>query len=115
VVLVLTAMAFPRAARRNHLASSRLELSKKKLLPLFTVERTLEIGDEGLRSESAAGSQLLCWWFIESVDETDAHVGILPAIGPTFMIPKASVNPDVLKSFLSELCKRLPNSVSNQA
>jgi hypothetical protein len=112
VVLVLTAMALPRIARRNSLAASRAEWSKK-LLPLFTAERTLEIGDEGLRSENAAGVQLFRWWFIESVDETDAYVGITSAMGPTFVIPKAGVNPDVLKAFLAELRQRLRKSASN--
>jgi hypothetical protein len=114
-VLVLTAILSPRVIRRNNLAASRTELSKKKLGPLFAGQRTLEIGDEGLLAESAVGSQLLRWWFIESVDETDAHVGIFPAIGPIFVIPKAAVNPEVLKSFLSELRGRLRKPVSNQS
>ena len=87
--------------------ASSAEWSKEKLLPLFAAERTLEIGDEGVRSESAAGSQLVRWWFVESVDEADGHVAIFPAAGSIFLIPKAAVKPDVLKPFLSELRERL--------
>ena len=106
-------MLSPRVIRRNNLAASRTELSKKKLRPLFMDERTLEIGDEGLRAESVAGSHFLRWSFVDSVDETGAHVGIVSAMGPTFVIPKASVNPDVLKAFLSELRERLRKSASS--
>ena len=48
------------------------------------------------------------------LDESDAYVGITSAMGSTFVIPKAAVNPDVLKAFLSELRERLRRSVSNQ-
>lgn len=74
---------------------------------MFASERTLEICVEGLRSESEAGSQIVRWWFVESLNETESHVGIVLALGSSFVVPKSSVDPQILKVFLSDLRERI--------
>jgi hypothetical protein len=86
-------------------------MSKKKLLLLYSSERTLEISDEGPRSDSVAGSQLLRWGFVEAVDETLTHAFILLPARSGFVIPKSAVDPGFLQAFLSDLRAHLQLAV----
>jgi hypothetical protein len=103
LTLVLAALLFPRWAKRGALAAFRRELSAKKYLPLFTSERSLEIRNEGLRSDTAVGYQLVHWSYVESVEETSKHVFIRLPMRSGFVVPKSAMAADTLRSFLSEL------------
>jgi hypothetical protein len=107
LALAVVAASYPRFTRRRALAASRKEMSKKKLLPLYSSERTLEISDGGLRSDSVAGSQLLRWGFVEAVAETSTHAFILLPARSGFVIPKLGMDPEILQAFLSDLRARL--------
>jgi hypothetical protein len=107
----MVAFLYPRAARRGTLEASRKEMSKKKLVPLFTSERTLEICEDGLRSHTVAGVQLLRCAFVDSVHETPTHAFILLPGRSGHVIPRSAVDSDALKVFLSEIRKRIEQSV----
>jgi hypothetical protein len=102
---LLMALLFLRWTRASAMAELRRHVSQKKYRPLFTSERTLEISEEGLRSESVVGQQLVRWHFVEGLDETPAHVFVRLPFRSGFVIPK---KPEyALESFLAELRRRI--------
>jgi hypothetical protein len=107
VTLALVAWLYPRWARLGALAAFRRELSTKRHLPLFAAERSLEIRDEGLLSDSASGYQLVLWRYVESVEETPQHVFVRLPMRSAFVIPKQAIAPDTLAAFLEKLRARL--------
>lgn len=103
VVLVVVAALFSRWTRRSALAQARGEASRKENLPLFTSERTLEIGPDGLRFETVVGSQFVRWAFVCAVQETPTHVFIRLPTRVGHVLPKSAVPAETLTSFLAEL------------
>jgi hypothetical protein len=113
--LVLVALIYPRLAQRSSLRAVGGEMSKKKYQPLFNCQRVLEISDEGIRSESAVGFQLVRWCFIEAVHETDKHAFISFPGSSGWVIPKSLVEPSALEAFLAEIKMRIAQAESRAA
>lgn len=111
-VLALVAVFYPRLAQRNALRAMGGEMSKKEYQPLYNCQRVLETSDEGIRSESAVGFQLVRWRFIEAVHQTDKHAFICFPGNSGWVIPKVLVEPSALEAFLAEIKMRIAQAES---
>jgi hypothetical protein len=115
VALVLVAIIYPRIAQRDTLRAMGRQMSLQKYQPLFTCERVLETSEEGLRSESVVGFQLVRWRFVEAVHETDKHVFISLPGNTGWVIPKSVVEPSALAACLAEIKTRTAQGASQPA
>jgi hypothetical protein len=110
---VVMAFLFSHLTRASAMAEVRKLVNQKKYLPLFTSERTLEISNEGLRSESVVGQQLVRWHFVEGLDETPVHVCVRLPFRSGFVIPKKPEQ--AIESFLAELRRRIGGQDTGQS
>ena len=98
---------YPGHVRARYLAGGRAQLNVAESRPFLECERTLEVTEEGLRTSSPAGANLVRWIFLRSVEETATHIFVRFKYGLGLAIPKRDVSPEEAAAFVSGVRQRI--------